>query len=323
MQEPKTSPSPLGQVLKDYRKSHSNLTQEQLAYILHVEPRTLRAWENERPLGNIRELRRIADLLGIEPERLGLAASVYIPRTPEQIEEVVKRVWSLVEESHIQEAHMIIERLIQNLEPQITTEDSRLLSSLARAHHTAGYVISEGTKANESLEAVLQADTAARGNGIQLLGRAYLRKKNLDGFERAMAEAEELATTFDPATSSTQGHYSLGTVYEEYGRSYADLGQIPKAMEYLDRAKVALPSAKFWELLIKTARATALVKGGELQSGVQLAIETAIECQATGAIRYLDRIYVLEQYIAKKEQELARTRRPLHEVLYGEQVTEL
>ncbi len=91
MAEPKTSPSLLSQVLKDYRKEHG-LTQEQLAYDLEVEPRTLRTWENERPVNNVQELRRIADILGIEPERLGLAASVYIPKTPQHIEEIIEHV---------------------------------------------------------------------------------------------------------------------------------------------------------------------------------------------------------------------------------------
>jgi len=44
VQEPKGSQSLLSQALKEYRKEH-NLTQEQLAFDLHVEPRTLRSWE--------------------------------------------------------------------------------------------------------------------------------------------------------------------------------------------------------------------------------------------------------------------------------------
>src|SRR2546430_11634498 len=95
MPEPKTTPSLLSQVLKDYRKEHG-LTQEQLAYDLEVERRTLRTWENERPLNDVQELRRIADVLGIEPERLGLAASLYIPKTPQHIEEIIEHVWSLM-----------------------------------------------------------------------------------------------------------------------------------------------------------------------------------------------------------------------------------
>ena len=89
MQKSQKGQSLLGQALKEYRKEHK-LTQEELAAELGIEPRRLRAWENERPTSNIKELRRIADLLGMNPERLGLAASIYVPHTPEQIEEIVE-----------------------------------------------------------------------------------------------------------------------------------------------------------------------------------------------------------------------------------------
>ena len=69
----KEGQSLLGRVLKEYRWEQG-LTQEQLAITLCVEPRTLRAWENEHPTNNIQELRRIAGLLGIAPERLGVVA---------------------------------------------------------------------------------------------------------------------------------------------------------------------------------------------------------------------------------------------------------
>jgi transcriptional regulator with XRE-family HTH domain len=97
----KPTPSLASQVLKEYRKSHK-LTQEQLAYDLHLEPRTYRAYETgEYPLNNINELRRIADLLGIEPERFGLASSLYVPRTPEQIEQIIQHIWDLMMPSRL------------------------------------------------------------------------------------------------------------------------------------------------------------------------------------------------------------------------------
>jgi transcriptional regulator with XRE-family HTH domain len=154
MNQAKPMPSFAGQFLKDYRKAHQ-LSQEQLAYDLSIGPRTLRAYESgERQLANIDELRRIADLLGVEPGRLGLAASIYVPRTPEQIEAVVEHAWSLIEESRVQEAHTIIERLIHNLQSQITTDDPILLRSLAHAYHAAGHVTSVGTRSFESYKAI-------------------------------------------------------------------------------------------------------------------------------------------------------------------------
>lgn len=370
--KPRTS-SLLAQMLKDHREQYS-LTQEQLASDLSVDVRTLRRWESgETILTDIRELKRLADRLGIEPERFGLAASLHATRTPEQIEEVITHIWSLVEQSRIQEARNTIERLIHNLQTQITTEDPKLLYSLAHAFHTAGYAVAEGTRASGSYEALLHyqqmesiariindhtllnialtyqgdmyrrlgnitkaieyleaardttphADTAARGNGIQLLGRAYFYKRDIASFERAMAEAEALSSTFDPATSSTMGHYSLGTVYEEYGRSYTTLGQIQKAMEYLDRAEAALPSTKFWQLLVMTARTMVLVKGGEIRSGVQLAIQAANECRATGNLRYLERIYAVQQYLDSLKREIEQISTPLRDTLDEGHSTEL
>ncbi len=372
-QRAKSPPSLASQVLKDYRKSH-NLTQEQLALDLHLEPRTYRAYENgEYPLNNIHELRRIADLLGIEPQHFGIASSLYVPRTPEEIEEVIAHIWNLVEASRLQEARETIERFVDSLRTQITAENPAILRSVARAYHTAGYVVSEATRANESYAAILHyeqmeeiartlnddtllnialtyqgdmfrrlgsftkaityleaardttphADTAARGNGIQLLGRAYLRKGEFGNFERAMAQAEELAYAFDLTTSSTQGHYNPGTVYEEYGRSYISLGQTQKALDYLDRAQTTLPQTKFWELLLATSRAEALIKGGEFRVGIDLAIDAAQQIQVTGILRYLDRIYGIQQYLDKLTREIGRMSMPLREILDGGEYKEI
>lgn len=367
---PKNSPVIRRAIPQKLRKSR-NLSQEQFAFDLNIEPRALRAYENgERQLNNINELRRIADLLGIEPEHIGIASSLSLPGTPAHIEEVITHVWSLVEATRLQEALLISRRLTHTLQTQITTEDPKLLQSLARAHHAAGYVISEATRASESYEAILQyeqmekvartlndhtllnialtyqgdmyrrlrnltkaityleaardttpqADTAAKGNGMQLLGRAYLRlvlageAEKMKDFERAMAKAEELSYTFDPTTSSTQGHYGPGMVYEEYGRSYTDLGQTHKAMEYLERAQNELPSTKFWELLAMISRAILLIKDGELRIGVQLAIDAASQSRAAGIERFVERVYNIQQYLDDEEEYYLRKQREIRQI---------
>ncbi|HEX4208069.1 MAG TPA: hypothetical protein VHZ51_28470, partial [Ktedonobacteraceae bacterium] len=158
------------------------------------------------------------------------------------------------------------------------------------------------------------ADIAAKGNNHQLLARAYLRKKDLSNFNREMDKAEEATYHFNPDTSSTRGHYNIGLVYEEYGRSYADLGKMEKALEYLERAKAALPSTLLWELLIKTAKALALVKGGELQEGIQLATETTNALYTINNLRYLDRVHIIEQYLNKKEEYYSRKQREIRKI---------
>ncbi len=366
MAEPKNSRSLLSQVLKDYRKEHG-LTQEQLAYDLEVEPRTLRTWENERPLNNVQELRRIADVLGIEPERLGLAASLYVPKTPQQIEEIIEHVWSLMDEVRVIEARTIIEKLVRDVNTQMITEDHALLRSLAHTYQAAGYVASMNARTSEvpltihyyhQMESVAriihdqtllnialtyqgdmyrrlgdlskaiayleaardttsQANKAARGNGLQLLGRATFLTKDVRSFECAMAEAEELASTIDPAKNSIHGHYNLGIVYEEYAKSYAALGKTHKALEYIKRARTTLPKTPNNKVLLMIAHAEALIYGGQIDSGEPLAIEAARLSRIQGHHRRLERIQNIKRYLHQQTLKFGKAEMGIDEALNG------
>jgi tetratricopeptide (TPR) repeat protein len=163
------------------------------------------------------------------------------------------------------------------------------------------------------------ADKAARGNGIQLLGRSYLRAKRLGDFERAMREAEEISALLeeDENTLSTHGQYSLGTVYEEYGRTYAILGQTQQAIDYLDKAEQTLSPTKHWEILLKTARSMALVHDGEINEGVKLAVESVELCRKHGTIRLMERIYGVQRYLDKMTKDIGKASSLLRDALYG------
>jgi transcriptional regulator with XRE-family HTH domain len=204
--KPNSRISHVGQALKDYRKQH-NITQEQLAEDFGIDPRTLRLWENERPPESVRELRRISDLLGIEPERFGLVASLYIPRTPEEIEAIIQHVWNLMDEVRISEALTIIEHLLQDLRQQITKEDPRILQSFAHALQVAGYVNS----------------MYARTSEVPLAINHY-------------HEMEEIARILDDPTMLT-----IALTYQ--GDMYRRQGDIQKAIPYLEAARDITPEA--------------------------------------------------------------------------------
>src|SRR5207253_966461 len=110
------SVSPLAQILKDYRATY-DLTQEKFANELHIDVRTLRRYENgETILTDIRELRRLATMLGVEPERMGIARLLSVPFMPEQIDEAIDRAWSLTKETRNREALALIRNLVQEAE---------------------------------------------------------------------------------------------------------------------------------------------------------------------------------------------------------------
>lgn len=357
----------LSQLLSDYLEAR-HLRQEDLADYLSVDVRTLRRYKNgESVPKNIQELQRIADLLGIEPERLGVTSVVYAPLTLEQIDERLQNVWSLVGKARNYEARVAIEKLIKDLREQIKTEDRDLLTMLARSHYVAGYVTSLNTHTTEihksiahfqqmeNVAHILHDDTflnlaltyhgdmlrrdgrvdeaithleaardttpnaelAARGNGIQLLGRAYVQKRESYKFEKALAEAASIVDTIDPETSSTNGLYCLGTVYEEYGRSYGTFGQMQKALEYLDKAEKALPPTKRWNILLMTTRAVTLVRGGEFRTGGELAIEAGQLCRAYGNIRCLERVYGIQHYLERLRRDIGTISVDIREALDG------
>ncbi len=363
--------TPLAHVLTEYLQIHT-MKQVDLAEKLNWGERTLRRYKNgEDVLTDIRELKRVADILEVPPERLGILAHS-VPFTPDQIEPTITHIWKLIKAAKYYEANMLVDKLVREVTGFIHNEDPALLRQLADVQHVAGYVKSQVSRANETASALShyhemekiarilrdqtllnialtyegdmlqrggnveesityleaardttpQADMSARGNGIQLLGRAYFKAQRLADFDRAIKEAEALA--YEPeviaVASSTKGQYSAGTVYEEYGRSLGLLGKTSEAMAYLDKAEKLF--AQDWnvqrrEILLSTARAMVLVRGKEIQKGAELAAEAAKLCKESGNIRLLERLYGVQQYLDRLAQEIGNAGSLLKDALLG------
>lgn len=352
----------LGRALEHYRQEH-HLKQKELADKLHIDERTLRRWINGQIPQQVDELKRIADTLNLDYEHLGLASSLYVPRTLEQIDEAIEQGWAYLQQLHYVEGRAFVEKLVRDVSLQITTEDAHWLNRLARARHVAGHITSESSRTenvpaafqhyhemeniahllndhlllnialtyegdmlrrqgriDEAIRYLEQArditpDAEARGNTLQLLGRAFMAKRDMQGFENAMAEAAELGAA--PHTGITKGLYNLGAVYEEYGKSYGWIGRTAKGLDYLDMAEKHLPATAHWGLVLKTARAMALVRGGDITNGGKLAIEAASQCYQTNNYRMLERVFTIERYLEEKAHEYGQLQNALREALKG------
>ena len=362
-----THNNPLSQALTEY-VSRTGMKQIDLAEYLNVSERTVRRWKNgEDTLSDVQELKRIAELLDVEPERLGVVSSVHLPLSPRQVDKALSHVWTLIAKARNYDARVCGEKLIRDLRIQITNEDDELLLRLAKAHHVTGYVTSLNTHTNEIYKAIEHfsqmeqiarilnndtlinlaltyhgdmlrrgdkideaityleaardttplADISAKGNGIQLLGRAYIQKRDINGFEYALAESEKLVNDINPETDVTNGLYCLGTVLEEYGRSYGTLGELQKSLDYLDKAESELPPSARWKILLMTTRTVSLVRGGEYQTGGELAVESAQMCRAYGNIRCLERVYGVQRYLDRLSRETAKISGDIKEALDG------
>ncbi len=365
-EKPKRRFSTVGLVLKEHRKLHG-LTQEQAAHYLGIEPRTLRMYENgERIVENVRELRRMASLLGIDPRRFGLATLTIESCSVEQIDEAIQNSWSLVAQSRFVEARTMIEAILQDLHFQPLT-DHQLLRTLANAHHIAGHVVAITSRTNEVMQAIKhfqdmeeiaryieddslinialtyqgdmyrrrgdlnkaiscletacyatpRADTSSKGNCAQLLARSYLQRRDNEGFRRSLGNSESIASELGLTGNKMSGAFSLGTVYEEYARGFTVLGDTKRSLEYIEKAREALPPVKRWEMVLMATQAEALARGNDLHEGVKLAATVASFARLQNHNRLLERIYLLHNYLDHKAWEIGQANMLLREALVG------
>jgi transcriptional regulator with XRE-family HTH domain len=365
-------PSALSRALKVYREAHK-FSQEELGAILDEDPRQIRRWENNETafLPDVRQLKKIADRLGIPYEHLGIAPSIYVPLSLEQINSTIDRIWSLIDEGRINEAHAIAENLVREAINQIESrkQDIVFFRTFARLYHAAAHATSLSVRTDEvglaiyyyqQMEyfarqaendtlinialsyqgdmyrrksdiqraiALLEAahdttpgtDRAAQGNMLQLLARSYLRANRIDEFETALKQSEEIAHTMsqEQGLRSTGNQYHLSHVYEEYAKGYDTLGKTQKALDYIDLAEKSQTITKSVEILLKVARAEALIHSGDLRNGEPLAIEAALYTKKHGHYRRLERIYALKRYVNQQMLKYGKTELALSEALEG------
>jgi len=167
-----------------------------------------------------------------------------------------------------------------------------------------------------AIDTVPTDDAAAKGNALQLLARAYLKAGDVAEFERTMKEAENLASLLT-GKEVTRGQYGLISVYEEYGKSYALIGQAQKALDYIQKAyELGVPDTH-WMMVLKTTKVIALVRGGAIQAGTALAIECIEECRKYGTIRLLERMYGVYSYLQSMKKQIGQSGDILREALDG------
>jgi len=167
-----------------------------------------------------------------------------------------------------------------------------------------------------ALDSAPETDIAVKGNALQLLGRAHFKAGNITEFEQTMKESEELAGELTEK-GLTRGQYGLISVYEEYAKSYALIGDMRKSLDYIQKAYDLGIADKHWEMVLKTSRVIALIRGGEIPEGTTLAVECVEECKKYGTIRLLERIYGVHKYLQQLRKQIGKSDEIIREALDG------
>jgi tetratricopeptide (TPR) repeat protein len=162
-------------------------------------------YENgERVLENISDLRRIADLLAIDPMELGLAARTSVLDVPE-INATVEQVVALIEQARLLEARTIIETVLRDLKKQEERSDPPFLHALASVHHLAGQVQAMTRKTRE-------------------VARMVHHYQEMEGIARKLE---------DPAL--------LALALACHGDLLRRRGEVARALDYLEQARATCP----------------------------------------------------------------------------------
>ncbi len=167
-----------------------------------------------------------------------------------------------------------------------------------------------------------KADTSSRGNTMQLLARSYIKRHQVQDFDAAIKNAEDIAFEVSEQNMNTRNRsignqYHLCHVYEEYAKGYDKLRNWQLALDYVDKSEKTRPPTKSSEILLKVARAEILIHSGDLYNGEPLAVEAAIYSREHGHYRRLERIYALKRYLNRQVIKYSKTELNLSEALEG------
>jgi tetratricopeptide (TPR) repeat protein len=183
--------------------------------------------------------------------------------------------------------------------------------------HTRLGEVNRGTQYLETALGIApEQDSSAKGAVALFLAKAYFKAGQRGIYEQWMAEAEARAEQVTDE-GITREPFGLKAVHEEYGRSSALLGNVHQALEYIERAEHLPPFGPYWDLTLKTTKVMALIHGGEIHDGVDLAVECVELCGKHGAFRLLERIYGIQRYLQRLTTSLERAAAVLREALDG------
>lgn len=191
---------------------------------------------------------------------------MYIPLSIEQMSETIARIWGLIDEGRISEAHAIAENLVRETYQQLATADPLYLRTFALMYHAAAHATSLSVRTDnvghaiyyyrqmEYFARLLQDDTLTN-IALAYLGDMYRRKNDM----QKAVEILELARDTTPN---------------------ADLAARGNVMQLLARSYIRLQRVQDFDRAIKISE--------------DIALETAAQPRSTGNQYHLAHVY--EEY---------------------------
>ena len=161
------------------------------------------------------------------------------------------------------------------------------------------------------------SDPAVKGNCALLLGRFFSTQNEDERFAQVMQEALKHTFQIEPTHDSLHGQYGLWTVYLEYARHANKYGNVQDALAYCERAEKLLPKDELWKPYILAVRGEAVIKSGDLETGMISVLEGLNLADCQGNVRLLGAFELLARYLREKSLMYSKTVALLQTALFG------
>jgi transcriptional regulator with XRE-family HTH domain len=305
------------------RRVELGLTQEQLAYRLGVDPRTLRRWESgesipqplhRRPLANALDVStgELADLLAARPAgspAVTVAALVAVleqaaltGRRREPALPLLGRAYEalgdlsfdrLAYAEATEHYHQAYEVGVELGDPDLTVGAGSQLADIARrrGRYQAGFRFL--AQAGRDIAA---ASVPTQVRRYQIAARAHAELGDLTAFDAEIGQAEELAE-WACAEAPDLAPASPQEVRLERAQGLTVLGRAGEALAIYEAEQVA-PTTDRQRGSYLIIRAQALAHGGHLDEGVRMALEGLGLARSYGSARHVSRVQRMHDRLA-------------------------
>jgi hypothetical protein len=170
----------------------------------------------------------------------------------------------------------------------------------------------------QALAHTQQGDRATKGYVLQMLAHTYADVGDEAAFERHIQEAVDLLGHSGEGNGVVVRDFIPFEVLEIYGKATRDFGRPVAALAYLEHAEQALmsrPNVPRWQTVLMISTAQALCDSGELDRGVERAIQGLVMAHTCQSPRQMNRVRKLVKHLDAGPDVDAPALRPLREVV--------
>jgi tetratricopeptide (TPR) repeat protein len=169
-----------------------------------------------------------------------------------------------------------------------------------------------------ALERSTRAERATRGYVLEMIAYTYADSGDEPAFAHHIEQAIDLLGHSGEGQGAAQRDFIPFEVLEIYGKVLRDFGHPAQALAYLERAERALldrPNVPRWHAVLTISKAQALCDAGELEVGVDLAMQgmtLAHDCQSP---RQMNRVRKLMRKMEASPRADAPALAPLRDLV--------